>query len=276
MSERAPRRKETPAPAPVSGPQPESVGGTLRHRRQMRGQSLEAVYQATRIPRAMLQALEEDRFADFPAPIYMRGFLKTYCEYLELDLEPLWQKAAPAPRQKEDSKEAAPEPEQPCDQEPPQWLSARLVLALAVLVVVLLVWGTIKLFAARKPAAPSDNPPPAAAAAAPAPEAAAPVVPAPAEFTGPAAPVEAPAAPAVDRSQLVVTALADGWVSLRRNGQLVFEGRLPAGKHLDYRGVAFELHTSDPAGLKVELGGEPLVLTTLKPAPDGSYRFAPR
>ncbi|MBI5597834.1 MAG: helix-turn-helix domain-containing protein [Elusimicrobia bacterium] len=267
MSDKAPRRKDKPADA---GPQPEGVGGTLRHRRQMRGQSLEAVYQATRIPRGLLQALEEERYAEFPAPVYMRSFLKTYCEYLELEFEPLWQKAAPPPRSPDEDADDAPEPSLPPDErDSSPWASPPVFLFGGLVLLGLLGWGTLKLFAGRKAPAP----PPAVEETLPAPIAAPPPeAPAedPARFVGPVAP------PPADPTKLVVTSLKDGWVSLRRDGQLVFEGRLPVGKHLDYRGARFELHASDPAGLRLELGGEPLSLSSLKPEHDGGYRFAPK
>lgn len=265
-TEKTPRRKDPPA---ASGPQPEGVGGTLRHRRQMRGQSLEAVYQATRIPRGLLQALEEERYSEFPAPVYMRSFLKTYCEYLELEFEPLWQKAAPPPREPGTDGDGAPEPSEPPDERDASvWASPAVFLLGGLVLLGLLGWVTVKLFSGRKAPAPAPAAEAVLAPAAPAAVEASTAPSDPAAFVGPVAP------PPADPSKLVVTSLTDGWVSLRRDGQLVFEGRLPAGKHLDYRGARFELHASDPAGLRLELGGAPLPLSSLKPEADGGYRFA--
>ncbi len=39
---------------------------------------------ATKMTRAVMLALEEDRFHELSAPVYVRGFLKIYAQYLEL------------------------------------------------------------------------------------------------------------------------------------------------------------------------------------------------
>ncbi len=39
---------------------------------------------ATRMTRAVLTALEEDRYHELAAPVYVRGFLKIYAQFLEL------------------------------------------------------------------------------------------------------------------------------------------------------------------------------------------------
>ncbi|MDD5629329.1 MAG: helix-turn-helix transcriptional regulator, partial [Elusimicrobia bacterium] len=85
-----------PGPAPASALAAE-VGATLAAARLGRGYSLESVSQHTRIPRKFLEALEAGRFDDLPAPVYLRSFLADYCEYLELDFRPLWDKLHPAP-----------------------------------------------------------------------------------------------------------------------------------------------------------------------------------
>lgn len=63
----------------------QTVGERLQQRRIARGLGLEAVTRATRLTRVVLETLEEDRFDDLPAPVYARGFLKIYAQFLELD-----------------------------------------------------------------------------------------------------------------------------------------------------------------------------------------------
>ncbi|TPW19383.1 MAG: hypothetical protein FD126_2738, partial [Elusimicrobia bacterium] len=74
-------------------------------------------------------------------------------------------------------------------------------------------------------------------------------------------------------ARLRITATSGAQVTLRRDGRLVFEGRLPPGKYLDWRGTSFVLHASNPKGLRVELAGRPVDLATLRPEPDGSWRL---
>jgi cytoskeleton protein RodZ len=45
----------------------------------MKGLTLEDLSRDTRIAARLLLALEEDRFADLPAPIFVRGFIRAYC-----------------------------------------------------------------------------------------------------------------------------------------------------------------------------------------------------
>jgi hypothetical protein len=61
------------------------VGTTLRHTRQQKGLALEDAEHVTRIPRKYLIALEEEDYSVLPAPVYARGFLRSYASYLGLD-----------------------------------------------------------------------------------------------------------------------------------------------------------------------------------------------
>jgi hypothetical protein len=57
----------------------------LAQARVERGVSLEEAAQATRIRRDYLAKLESDDHSTMPEPIYVRGFIKTYANYLGLD-----------------------------------------------------------------------------------------------------------------------------------------------------------------------------------------------
>ena len=62
-----------------------TLGGLLVEARRARGVTLEQAANATRIRLGSLAALEQDRAADLPAPVYVRGYLRTYAAYLEVD-----------------------------------------------------------------------------------------------------------------------------------------------------------------------------------------------
>ena len=64
---------------------PPQVGQTLREARTERGIELSEIEQATKIRVKFLEAMEEDRWEELPAPAYARSFLATYAEYLDLD-----------------------------------------------------------------------------------------------------------------------------------------------------------------------------------------------
>ncbi len=61
------------------------IGDRLRLAREGRGLTLEAAERDTHIARHNLEALEEERFDAFSAPVYLRGFLRSYSQYLGLD-----------------------------------------------------------------------------------------------------------------------------------------------------------------------------------------------
>lgn len=65
------------------------LGNTLSRARRARGISLEEAERDTHVSRRYLQALETEDFAAFPAPVYARGFLRTYARYLGLNPEEL-------------------------------------------------------------------------------------------------------------------------------------------------------------------------------------------
>lgn len=74
MSERGPRQR------PSTG-----IGEELRDARLGRGYSMEDCQRATRISRRYLEALEGEDFSALPAPVFARGFLRSYAQYLGLD-----------------------------------------------------------------------------------------------------------------------------------------------------------------------------------------------
>lgn len=62
-----------------------SVGETLRRARLAREITLEDAERVTRIHRKYLLALEQEDYGILPAPVYARGFLRSYASYLGLD-----------------------------------------------------------------------------------------------------------------------------------------------------------------------------------------------
>jgi Helix-turn-helix domain/Domain of unknown function (DUF4115) len=61
------------------------LGQWLRHTREERGITLAEAQQATKIRQAFLLALEEENYNILPPPVYIRGFLKNYANFLGLD-----------------------------------------------------------------------------------------------------------------------------------------------------------------------------------------------
>jgi cytoskeleton protein RodZ len=60
-----------------------SLGLYLRGLREAKGMSLDDISRSTRVGRRHLEALEGDTPGELPAPVFVKGFIRAYCEYLE-------------------------------------------------------------------------------------------------------------------------------------------------------------------------------------------------
>jgi transcriptional regulator with XRE-family HTH domain len=69
----------------------ESIGEKLRQAREARKITIRDVVKETNISPVYLQALEEEKFDKFPSETYLIGFLRSYAEFLKLDVEAIVQ-----------------------------------------------------------------------------------------------------------------------------------------------------------------------------------------
>lgn len=65
------------------------TGQELREARERKQVTIAQAAEATRIKTSHLEAMERNCFDGFAAPIYARGFIRSYAEYLGLDPQPL-------------------------------------------------------------------------------------------------------------------------------------------------------------------------------------------
>jgi hypothetical protein len=115
------------------------LGETLRRARQTRSVTIEDAERATRIPRRYLEALEQENFGVLPAPVYARGFLRSYSGYLGLnptDLLPFF----PVGHVDEPDLEPLPEVKQPRT-----WSMSGIIAVVAVGALILLVIGLYRI-----------------------------------------------------------------------------------------------------------------------------------
>jgi cytoskeleton protein RodZ len=61
------------------------IGSSLREARLRQGMDFPEIEAGTKIRGKYLRALEDEQFAHLPAQTYVKGFLRTYAEYLGLD-----------------------------------------------------------------------------------------------------------------------------------------------------------------------------------------------
>jgi cytoskeletal protein RodZ len=64
-----------------------SLGTYLRRRRECSGLSVEAISTGSRIAPRLIDALEADRHDLLPAAVYVRGFIRAYCDQVGVDAE---------------------------------------------------------------------------------------------------------------------------------------------------------------------------------------------
>lgn len=60
-----------------------SLGIRLCELREAKGVSLDDIARSTRIGRRQLEALETDSWGELPAPVFVKGFIRAYCEFLD-------------------------------------------------------------------------------------------------------------------------------------------------------------------------------------------------
>jgi cytoskeleton protein RodZ len=243
-----------------------TLGAYLRLGREQSGLSMEAVSAGSRIVPRLVEALEADRQDLLPAPVYVRGFIRAYCEQIGGDTEEALrlydEQATPPPPLT--VRPSAPE----ASKVPPARRWGR-VTALSAVGVVLGVAAFVLLgrrhpdavasrengavaTAASRPA-PTSPPPTPVAPLVEAPAAAPPPPPA----TAPAAPVSGAPTPA-DRV-LVMRATDTTWVRVQPDGGPVTEETLSPGTVREWRsGGRFRVTLGNAGGVELELDGRAL------------------
>jgi cytoskeleton protein RodZ len=91
MAEHASRNADSESKPLLTPPGEEknALGEVLRKQRKARGISLVEVSEHTKVGKRYLEALENGEYSLLPGESYIRGFLRAYAKYLELDDEAL-------------------------------------------------------------------------------------------------------------------------------------------------------------------------------------------
>jgi cytoskeleton protein RodZ len=222
------------------------IGNSLREARLRQGLDLPRIEEQTKIRGKYLRALEEERFEVLPGETYVKGFLRTYADYLGLE----GQLYLDEYNSRFTTAEEAPVAQSTAPRRRSRPVESNLVvvaLAGIVAVTVLVVVGL------REAGADPQNEPPLVPATTgqTTPESTA------TETTaGPAAAAQAP----VRRARLVLTAVGgDCWMQVRAggvNGKLVFEGTVEQGqtqRFVKYKRLWLELGA--PGNLNAKING---------------------
>ena len=247
-------------------------GARLRAAREASSLSLEDAARALNLQPTVLRALEAGDYTSLDAPVFVKGYLRSYATLLGLDARPLieaWQRSDPASQKLPDMIRVR---ERPMVGRPAR-LHLLPLLALAVL-------GLLA-FALRDlvPVTVGDDPPATARQLGeslpalvmpPPPVAVVPVTPGPPAgdsevASEPLAPVETPvtarARESDDASRLVLRFAAPSWVEVSDRGGRLLYGEQPAGSRRELRGQPpFQLVLGNAPAVEIEIDGEPFPL----------------
>ena len=218
----------------------DALGQRIRAAREARGLSLSDVAQQIRIRSVYLAAIEDESWSTIGAPVYIRGFLRTYARFLGLDPEEVvaaFNRTQPAPAQTLPGREAPLE-----EDEPRPRRSAALIWIAAVVAVVLIAFVTYNELTLRRSA-----PVPAVAVATTAPPSAAPAgaTPAPAATPGPST-----------KSTLALVLSAPSWLRVTVDGNVSMEGTFPAGTSKTFRGKNALVRIGNAGGVEIYVDGK--------------------
>ena len=212
------------AAAAVAAEPAASPGARLRAERERRGLGIQQVTDALHVDARLVEAMEEDHFAAFDAPVYARGFLRKYAGWLELphvELLGAYEQLHAGPRTPSLI---------PATSAMPRLHDLRaLPIVLATVAALALVGGSLWWWLARTPA---PRPAATAAAAAPARTATAPATPAAAPAGRAVTPARTAAVPAA--STVPPAAAAAGALTLRASRECWAEIHDQGGTRLLY------------------------------------------
>jgi cytoskeleton protein RodZ len=254
------------------------IGSYLREQRTARGVSLEDLARATRISPRYLQALEGEEFQELPAPVFTKGFIRAYCQALDLLPDEALRRYGAQTGQP-----VAPGYSPPVHRTATRGLRkpAPVVLSLILLMVLgasllLLTWalrdgsrsaagrGEAPMAPRVEPPAPSAPSPAPVGMAAPSPSTATPSREIPATGAGGSRPLEAFPSAAPSRMtapyRLVARATEKTWVRVQtEGGQALAEEIIPAGEVREWSSNRrFVLTVGNAGGIALELNGQPL------------------
>lgn len=269
------------SPVPETGP-----GALLRQRRTERQLSVEDVAQALRLAPKQLRAIEQDDYDHLPGPTYVRGYLRSYAQFLGLSADTVldFYNRQPAAAKAVDLAKHAPTPQMNSDHH---------VIKITTLIVAGLVLGLAAVWWQGRDDSPIRlrKPPVAAKAEAviadvvSAPrqdtvstlaESRAPTIPVSAEdsLTPEPAPARAPAiatAPTVPAGPrpLVLYFQKDSWAEVRDGAQTrLLYTTISAGKVIRLGGTPpFSVYLGNASGVRVEYNGRPVDVSSHQRGP---------
>lgn len=253
------KKDKSRAVRPVESVRGSSAGTRLKKAREAKGLTVEIVHEATKIPMDVLRAIEEGYNVRTLSPFYYKGFLKIYGQYLDVDVS----EDVPTVKNDPDDGLAMTEDGRQVffrDLAAKAFNARRIQQVLSILFVFLVFFlifkviififnrprkeSPVRTVILQKPAAvdrpvPVEEPAPRPRVVVPPPKVLTPPPPSRPQTEVRLAPVAVPALqaeplpssePRVTKNvTLVVRARTDSWLSVKADGQVVFQFTLPRG-----------------------------------------------
>jgi cytoskeletal protein RodZ len=227
------------------------LGDEFRASREARHLSLSDVSEQIHIRSIYLQSIEEEDWAAIGAPVYIRGFIRTYARFLGLDAERavgLFNASYEGPPAAE-AKGPAPAAVYVATHKGPSlylWLAA----GAAVLLVAYVGYTYFQVQVAEPVPAPK------VAAASPSPAASA--APSPAASPQASTPAGSPAAraTALSRQTLELRLTGRSWLLVAVDGSKALEGIFPAGTRREFHGRSASVRAGNAGGVDVFVNGK--------------------
>lgn len=220
----------------------EALGERFRAAREARGMSLSDVAQQIRIRSVYLSAIESESWSTIGAPVYIRGFIRTYARFLGLDPEEAvtaLNRTQPPPAQSLPGREvAAPtEPLRASRGSPLLWVAS----VVAVLLIALVTFNELT----QRRAGPSSAPVVAGVAS-----------------VSPSAPIATPTATAPTLAaadgpkSLALVLSAPSWLRVTVDGSVSMEGTFPAGTSKTFHGKTALVRVGNAGGVEIYVDGK--------------------
>ena len=228
-----------------------TVGIRLRELREAKGVSLDDIARSTRVGRRHLEALETDSWAELPAPVFVKGFIRAYCDFLDASPD-----EALGVYREATGESAKLERVQSILRSGPSRRAGPLVISL-----VLFIALGASLFALRlglkssPPSAPATSASERGDTASVPSSASIPAATAPVIQTQPVPVSAADAKPGAQR--LVIHAVEPTWIRVQVDDGQVSEELLPAGAGREWTAARrFVLTVGNAGGLEIDLNGK--------------------
>ncbi|GAC1576363.1 MAG: DUF4115 domain-containing protein [Candidatus Elarobacter sp.] len=231
-----------------------ALGEEFRRAREARGLTLSDVAEQIHIRSVYLNAIENEEWTSIGAPVYVRGFIRTYARFLALDAESAVERF----------NQSAPAGERPAvhavsagtadhDRSGPSlWAIVGAIVAVVLVGFVGYEWWAYSQGAKAKGALVASSKAATPATAAPAPASGAPV---PIEAN-----VPSPSAAPVIPHRLMVRLTQRSWMRVTIDGAVQAEGIFPVGTVRTFSGNVADLRVGNAGGVLVSVDNRPPTL----------------